>query len=126
MALLSAACATPILHPTSTESARYVVFSLLAFAMGIQNAMIRNWGVTDLATNVMTLTMTAFVAESSLSGGDNEHWERRTASIGIFAISATLGAMLVTHGVVWPLLLALLVSSMAIPILLHPKARRPA
>jgi uncharacterized membrane protein YoaK (UPF0700 family) len=125
VALLAAVCATLILHPTSTDSARYVVFSLLAFAMGTQNAMIRKCGVADLATNVMTLTMTALLAESSLSGGDNQRWRRRSASIGIFAISATLGAILVTHGVVWPVLLALIVFSLAMPILLHPRARRP-
>ncbi len=126
VALAAAVFATLVLHPTATGSTRYVVFSLLAFAMGIQNAMIRKFGVADLATNVMTLTMTALVAESSLGGGENQRWQRRSASIGIFAVSATSGAVLVRFGVVWPLLLALTVFSVALPILLHPRARRPA
>src|SRR5262249_27075199 len=35
------------------------VLALLAFAMGLQNALLRKHGVPDLATNVMTLTMAA-------------------------------------------------------------------
>ncbi len=56
-------------HPTATNDARFLVVALLATAMGIQNAMIWHWGVRDLATNVMTLTITALVADSWLAGG---------------------------------------------------------
>ncbi len=85
----------------------------------------QKWVVADLATDVMTLTMTALSAESSLSGGDNQRWQRRSASVGIFAVSATFGAFLVRFGVLWPVLLVFLILWMALAILLLPGARRP-
>jgi uncharacterized membrane protein YoaK (UPF0700 family) len=118
LAVAAAVIMTFALHPNATNQARIVVFSLLAFAMGIQNAMIRRYGIPDLATNVMTLTMTALVAESSLAGGDNFRWVRRSTSVAVFAISATLGAYLLRFGVIWPIFVALIVFSAALPILL--------
>jgi uncharacterized membrane protein YoaK (UPF0700 family) len=117
-AVAGAVVATALLHPTPTNGARFVVFSLLAFAMGIQNALMRRWGVPDLATNVITLTLTGLISESTLAGGRNERWQRRASSIVMFAGSAILGAFLLHYGVLWPLLLALLVFSAALPILL--------
>jgi uncharacterized membrane protein YoaK (UPF0700 family) len=94
--LAAAAAATIALDPGSSGPARDFVVSLLAFAMGLQNALIRRHGVPDLATNVMTLTVTALIAESRIAGGGNERWQRRAASVGIFLVSATLGAALTT------------------------------
>ncbi len=118
LAVAVAVLMTFVLHPNATNQARIVVFSLLAFAMGIQNAMIRRFGIPDLATNVMTLTMTALVAESSLAGGDNFRWARRSTSVAVFAVSATLGAYLLRFGVIWPIFVAFIVFSVALPILL--------
>jgi uncharacterized membrane protein YoaK (UPF0700 family) len=82
--------------------------SLLALAMGLQNALIRRHGVPDLATNVMTLTVTALIAESGLAGGANDRWRRRSLSVGIFLVTATLGAVLTSRvGPAVPLALAL-------------------
>jgi uncharacterized membrane protein YoaK (UPF0700 family) len=97
-AMLSAALVlTAIFHPGSAGTARDVVTSLLAFAMGVQNALVRRHGVPDLATNVMTLTATALVADSTPAGGHNENWRRRFASIAMFLVSATVGAVLTTR-----------------------------
>jgi uncharacterized membrane protein YoaK (UPF0700 family) len=52
--------------------------------------------VPDLATNVMTLTATAVVADSAMAGGHNENWRRRSVSIAIFLVSGTAGAALTT------------------------------
>ncbi len=113
------------LHPTNTSASRYAVVSVLALAMGIQNAMLRRWGVRDLATNVMTLTLVNLVAESPLGSGTGRPWRRRLSSIVLFVASATVGALLQRAGVVWPLLAALAVCGAAQPVLLHPGARPP-
>jgi uncharacterized membrane protein YoaK (UPF0700 family) len=119
LALGGAVAATLVTHPTATNDARFFVVALLATAMGIQNAMIWHWGVRDLATNVMTLTMTALVADSWLAGGHGRRAGRRSASIAIFASSAMLGAYLVRFGVIWDLLIAFGVMTAALPILVQ-------
>ncbi|MGA8371189.1 MAG: YoaK family protein, partial [Acidimicrobiales bacterium] len=60
LALACAVGATLILHPHFHGDARFTVIGILAFGLGIQDAAVRKWGVPDLATNVMTLTMTGF------------------------------------------------------------------
>jgi uncharacterized membrane protein YoaK (UPF0700 family) len=94
--LLLAFLATVALDPGQSGLARDVVVSLLAFAMGLQNALLRRHGVPDLATNVMTLTMTALIAETRIAGGGNDRWQRRFGSVLMFLVSATLGAALTT------------------------------
>lgn len=113
---LATATILVFLLPTgSSELARAIVIALLAGAMGLQNALLRRHGVPDLATNVMTLTFTALVADSVISGGQNERWQRRFSSIGIFMIGATGGAALTKLlGPAAPLLLALIVFSVAL------------
>ena len=115
-AMLAAALVlTLIFHPGSTGAARDVVTSLLGFAMGMQNALVRRHGVPDLATNVMTLTATALIADSAPAGGHNENWRRRFASIAMFLVSATLGAVLTTRLGPWaPLALTVLLFTVAL------------
>jgi uncharacterized membrane protein YoaK (UPF0700 family) len=103
------------LDPGPAGAARDVVTSLLAFAMGMQNALVRRHGVPDLATNVMTVTATALVADSAPAGGRNENWQRRFASIAIFLISATLGALLTSEFGPWaPLALTVALFTVAL------------
>ncbi len=116
--LLGAVIATLTMHPTPSNGARFLVVDLLAAGMGVQNAMVWFWGVKDLATNVMTLTMTALIADSHLAGGANERAARRSSSIAVFASSALLGAFLVRFGVIWDLLIAFCVLTLALPILM--------
>lgn len=118
LALLGAVIATLVVHPQYHGNARFVVIGILAFGMGIQNAEVRRWGVPNLATNVMTLTLTALIADSSVAGGDNQSAGRRAASLTIFAVSAGFGAFLVRYGVLWAQLAALVIFSLALPILL--------
>ncbi len=108
--------------PLETSSvARFALISTLAFAMGMQNALMRRHGVPDLATNVMTLTLTALVADSVLAGGTNERWRRRFASITVFATGALLGALLTTRVDPWaPLLAALVLFTVALAFLTRP------
>jgi uncharacterized membrane protein YoaK (UPF0700 family) len=115
-ALLAAALAgTLLLHPGPSGPARDLVVSLLAFAMGLQNALIRRHGVPDLATNVMTLTVTALIAESRLGGGAGDRWRRRSGSVGIFLVTATLGAAMTSYIGPWaPLSLAVVLFTLAL------------
>jgi len=106
-------------HPGPEGSARYFVFSTLAVAMGIQNAIMRKWGTKDLATNLMTLTLTGLLADSTLAGGSNPQAVRRGLSVGIFTASATAGAVLSHYGVLWPILAAFVVFTVALPALLR-------
>ncbi len=120
--LLAVAFGLSLTLPLETSTlARFVLICTLAFAMGMQNALIRRHGVPDLATNVMTLTLTALVADSTLAGGENERWRRRFASITVFALGALLGALLTTRIDPWAsLLAALLLFTLALPGLTRP------
>ena len=96
---------TVILHPGESGYPRAIVVGLLALAMGIQNALIREHGIPNLATNVMTLTLTGLLADPR--GPQAPHRKRRQfSSIAIFVVSATVGAFLVRYSVAVPLLVA--------------------
>jgi uncharacterized membrane protein YoaK (UPF0700 family) len=113
--LAAALVLTATLHPEAAGPARNLVTSMLAVAMGMQSALVRRHGVPDLATNVMTLTVTALVADSRPAGGYNENWRRRFASIAMFLVSATLGAALTTQLGPWaPLALTVLLFTIAL------------
>lgn len=121
--LLVATATAWLAAPDACNGAGHALVGLLAFAMGIQNAMMRVHGVPDLATNVMTVTFTGLVADSKPAGGDNTNWRRRALSIGLFMTSAALGAALLPFGIGWPLTLATLLFGLAMRPLLfgrHP------
>jgi len=107
-------------HPGPTGYARYLVVGVLAVAMGIQNALMRRWGIPDLATNLMTLTFTDLLADSTLGGGNNPRAGRRSVSMLIFTLGAVLGALMTVHGVLWPMLTSFALFALALPILLQP------
>jgi len=100
-----------------------LVIAILAFAMGIQNALIRRWGIPDLATNVMTKTLAYLLADSTLGGGNNPRAVRRGVSIVIFATGATVGAFMTRYGVLWPILTSFTLFALALPILLQPPGK---
>ena len=108
-------------HPGPANLARYPVIMILAFAMGIQNALMRRWGIQDLATNLLTLVFTGLCGDSTLGGGNNPRAVRRAVSIVIFVIGATTGAFLTRYGVLWPVLAAFTLYVLALPILLQPR-----
>jgi uncharacterized membrane protein YoaK (UPF0700 family) len=85
--------------------------------------MVRAHGVPDLATNVMTVTFTAIIADPKPAGGDNRNWRRRGLSVGLFVTGAAFGAFLLKFGVVWPLVATSLLFTIAMRPLLWGKPR---
>jgi uncharacterized membrane protein YoaK (UPF0700 family) len=70
---------------------RYTTIAILAFAMGIRNAVIRHLAVPDITTTVLTQTLTGLAADSFLAGGENTRAGRRIAAV------AAGGAALYLH-----------------------------
>ena len=120
-----AAVVVALTHPGPAGQARYLVIGILAAAMGMQNVLIRRWGIPDLATNAMTKTMAYLVADSALGGGDNHHGMRRGISIVIFAAGAAVGAALTRYGILWPILASFTLLVLALPVLLQPPGKGP-
>ena len=71
--------------------------------MGLRNATVRQLGVADITTTVLTLTLTGLAADSSVAGGSNP----RPGSSHFFLISLFVGALsgayLLRYGVALPL-----------------------
>lgn len=102
-----------IYEPNGRETLGRAITALLAFGMGLQTAILRRHGVQDLATNVMTLTLTALLSESRLGEGSRPNVLRRLSSIGCFFLGAVIAAAIVHWGTVYPLGLAALVYALA-------------
>lgn len=111
-----------IYEPNGNETLGHAITAILAFGMGLQTAILRRHGVQDLATNVMTLTLTALLSESRLGEGSRPNVLRRALSIGCFFTGAVVAAALVYRGTVYPLGLAAVLYSLAIfPLMLGEK-----
>jgi uncharacterized membrane protein YoaK (UPF0700 family) len=83
--------------------------------MGLQNAAARRLGVPDLTTTVLTMTLTAFAADSTLAGGGNPRPGRRVLAVAAMLLGAATGAFLLLFhggaGAVLALALALLAAT---------------
>jgi uncharacterized membrane protein YoaK (UPF0700 family) len=98
IALIAAALVVVIAsHASLDASHRGTVIALLAFAMGVQNASARRIGFPDLTTTVLTMTLTALAADSSLAGGANPRWNWRALSIGSMLVGAFASGFCVLH-----------------------------
>lgn len=101
------------------------VIALLALAMGLRNATIRQIAVPDLTTTVLTMTLTGLAADSPVFGGTGKGSTRRTAAVFGMLTGALAGALLLKTSLVLPLAVA---SALALGALLLylPAARRGA
>jgi uncharacterized membrane protein YoaK (UPF0700 family) len=81
----------------ATGWGRYTTIALLAFAMGIRNAVIRRLSIPDMTTTVLTMTLTGLAADSTLAGGSNPRALRRAASVVAMLLGAVAGAALYLH-----------------------------
>jgi len=111
--IIAATALTCVAEPNAHNLTGHVFVAMLALAMGIQNAMLRVHGVPDIATNVMTVTFTGIIADSTVAGGTNRNWRRRVTSVGLFMAGAALGGLLLKFGTGWPLVLTSVVFSLA-------------
>jgi len=91
IALVVAAATGPRHLPWAAEAA---VVSLCAVAMGLQNAMTQHLGVPELATNVLTSTLTRMAADGHRLPA---HTSRRVLSVVSLFLGASVGALLVLH-----------------------------
>ncbi len=91
--------------------AGYGVIVLTALAMGVRNATVRTMALPDLTTTVLTLTLTGLAADSALAGGASPRAARRGTSVLSMFLGAALGALLVRHSLVLPLVVAGVLSS---------------
>ena len=97
----------------------YSMIVLTSLAMGMRNAGVRKLAIPDLTTTVLTLTITGLAADSSLAGGSNPRWQRRTASVFALFAGAGLGAILVERTVFLALLVTTLASCLCSVVLLR-------
>jgi uncharacterized membrane protein YoaK (UPF0700 family) len=89
---------------------RYGLITVLAIAMGIQNAAARKLAVPDLTTTVLTLTITGIAADSAIAGGTGSKSGRRFLSAAAMLAGAVVGATFVVHShIYFPLVIALIV-----------------
>lgn len=82
----------------ASSDATIVAVGLLAFAMGLRNALVRRLAVADMTTTVLTLTLAGLAADSSLAGGTNPRWGRRASAVLAMLAGAALGAALLSKG----------------------------
>jgi uncharacterized membrane protein YoaK (UPF0700 family) len=89
-----AAAVAALAGDPSSGDARYALIVLLAVAMGVQNAVVRQLGVAELTTTVLTMTITGIAADSTIAGGAGSKIGRRTFAVGAMLVGALVGALL--------------------------------
>ena len=120
--LLLAAALTVAAGAGAASLAVYGVIVLTAIAMGVRNATVRKIAIPDLTTTVLTLTLTGLAADATLGGGANARAGRRAASALSMFLGAAVGALLVRHSLVLPLVSSGVVScGCAIAVALTPR-----
>jgi uncharacterized membrane protein YoaK (UPF0700 family) len=67
---------------------RFATVAVLAVALGVQNSTVRHFGVPDLTTTVLTLTLTGLSADSALAGGTGAKPYRRLGSVAAMLAGA--------------------------------------
>jgi len=89
----------------------FALIVLTALAMGTRNAAVRKLAIPDMTTTVLTLTVTAIAADSSLAKGDNPRIARRAGSVLALFFGAALGAIVIRYSVSAALGLATAISA---------------
>jgi uncharacterized membrane protein YoaK (UPF0700 family) len=121
-AAILAAAANP--HPSTV--AADAMIALMAGAMGIRNATVRRLAVPDLTTTVLTMTITALAAESTIAGGTGNGTLRRTSAVVAMLAGAVAGALMLRTGPTLPLAFAAAVALATCAAYLSAQRRGPA
>lgn len=107
VALLAAAAIVAALTTVKPgDAVAYVLIVLLALAMGSRSTVVRRLRVPDLSTVVLTMTLSAFAAESPLAGASGSGSIRRLAAVLAMFAGAVTSALLLKTSLVIPLALA--------------------
>jgi uncharacterized membrane protein YoaK (UPF0700 family) len=88
------AVASTVPSRIDASSVVYAVIVFTAVAMGLRNAVVRQLGVPDLTTTVLTMTITGLAADSRLAGGNGDRTGTRVLSIAAMCAGAACGAVL--------------------------------
>lgn len=93
-----------------TPIASYFAYGLiiaLGVSLGMQNSVARKLAVPDLATTVLSLTITGIGEDSRLVGGSGSKVGRRLTPVIAIFFGALLGSLLILYSsIVYPLLIA--------------------
>ncbi|GAA1849712.1 YoaK family protein [Microlunatus capsulatus] len=100
-----------------------VITGLLALLLGAQAAGVKQVGIRDLSTVVVTMTMVNLSTDSRAGGGRGEAWLRRVGAIVTMGLGA-LAAAAVTRYLGGPYALLLAGAVMLVGVLLLGRARR--
>lgn len=73
---------------------RYTIIAILALAMGMRNAAVRQLGVRDMSTTVLTSTLTGLASEAALAGGLSPRSGRRAGAVIAMLAGAAIGALM--------------------------------
>jgi uncharacterized membrane protein YoaK (UPF0700 family) len=87
-----AAVASAVFGIDDDAGGTYTTIAALAFAMGIQMALIRRAGVADIALPAATGATFSLLADSRAGGGTPQHTLRRAGMVGALVVGALLGA----------------------------------
>lgn len=90
--------------------AQLVAVAMLAASMGAQNAVVRNLGVSDLTTTVLTLAIAGAASDVGGSVTRRQAMARRIASVAALFVGAAAGAGLTLAHPGLPLLLVMAIS----------------
>jgi uncharacterized membrane protein YoaK (UPF0700 family) len=124
--LVCAAVVAATAHPRSGTFAGDATIAFMAGAMGIRNATARRLAVPDLTTTVLTMTLTALAAESTLAGGTGKGTLRRTSAVVAMLAGAVAGALMLRTGPTLPLAFAAAIALATCAAYLSVQGRVPA
>jgi uncharacterized membrane protein YoaK (UPF0700 family) len=96
-----------------TTFAGDLVIALLALAMGVRNATVRKLAVPDLATTVLTTTLTGLAAELPAGTDARSGTARRVSAVAAMLVGAVVGALLVKSSLAVALFAAAAVAAVA-------------
>jgi uncharacterized membrane protein YoaK (UPF0700 family) len=90
----------------------FALIALTALAMGTRNAAFRKLAIPDLTTTVLTLTITAIGADSSIANGNNPRLTRRVESVIAMFLGAALDAVTIHYSISAALWLGTVISAL--------------
>ncbi len=88
----------------------------LGLAMGCQAGAARHLAIKDVTTVVITSTLTGLAADSVLGQGVRQPWARRATAIGLIAVGAAAGALLLRVHLGWGMLVAAAITAAVVAV----------